>query len=320
MFLKKSEITMMKKFLISFLFFIVSASSLLPQSVKYIYPDSGYQGTSFPITIIGDGTQWMVSTYFNVFFDTTGVTATYTNKINDTTLTAMVYIDGKAVTIPRGIYVLDRFSNVYNRDSALRILLTSPVVPTLILPPNFATNQNQDVILLWDSNAYATTFRVQVTTDSLFNNTSFFFDTVVANTPLHIRPNFLELGTKYYWRVNATNPLGTSSWSTIWSFQIRTSGINQISSEIPSEYKLLNNYPNPFNPVTKIRFQTPKTGIVEINIFDITGKKIKGLLKQTVQAGLYEIAFEASGLPSGIYFVQMQSEGFSAVNKIALVK
>jgi hypothetical protein len=310
----------MKKILISFLFVIVLTAYLYPQSVKYIYPDSGYQGTNFPVTIIGDGTQWMVSTYFNIFFDTTGVVATYTNKINDTTLTAMVYIDGKAIAIPRGIYVLDRFSNVFSKDSALKILLTIPVVPTLLLPANNATNQLQDVSLLWDSNGSANTFRIQISSDSLFTNPSFFYDTVVANTPFHIRPNFLGLGMKYYWRVNATNLIGTSGWSEIWNFRIRTTGINLISSEIPAEFKLLNNYPNPFNPVTKIRFQSPKTSGIEINIFDITGKKITGLLKQTVQAGIYEIVFDASGLPSGIYFVQMLSGGFSAVNKIAFVK
>jgi hypothetical protein len=310
----------MKKLLISIFLTFILTSNLFPQSVKYIFPDSGYQGTSFPITIIGDGTEWMVSTYFQIFFDTTGVTASYTNKINDTTLTGMVYIDGKAVMIPRSIYVLDRFSNVYSKDSALRILLSLPTVPVLIFPPNNSTNQLQDVTLLWDSNAYANTFRVQVSSDSLFVSSAFLYDTIVAGTPLHIRPDFLQLGAKYYWRVNATNLLGTSGWSAIRNFTIRTIGINQISTEIPKDYKLYNNYPNPFNPSTKIKFQIPVNESVEINVYDVSGKKIAELVNGKIKAGIYETVFDATGLPSGIYFIRMISGNYSYVSKIAYIK
>lgn len=310
----------MIKYLISFLFLITLTSGIRSQSVKYIYPDSGYQSTSFPITIIGDGTEWMVSPYFQIFFDSTGVTGFYNAKINDTTITATVVIGGKAALIPRGIYVLDQFSNTYYRDSALRILLSVPAIPALILPPNNSENQFQNVTLLWDSNAFANTFNIQISTDSLFINTSFLFDTVVANTPLQIRPDFLQLGMKYFWRVSASNQLGTSGWSAVWNFRVRTTGISPVSNIIPGEYKLLNNYPNPFNPVTKINFQTPKSGHVEISIYDLSGKKISRIFDNTVQAGIYELLFDASGMPSGIYLVRMKADGFSAVNKIAFVK
>ena len=310
----------MKKSLISFFAIFIISSTALSQSVKQVYPDSGYQGTNFPVTIIGDGTQWLVSPYFQIFFDSTGVTANFNALVNDTTLTATVHINGKAVTIPRAVFVLDRFSNVYGKDSAMRVLLTIPVVPVLILPPKNATNQLQNVTLVWDSNAYANTFEVQVSDDSLFSNPAFMFDTVVSNTPLQMRPDFLQLGMKYFWRVNAKNQLGTSDWSLISNFRIRTTGINLISSEIPSSCKLLNNYPNPFNPVTKIRFQIPSKNYVELKIFDITGKLLSVLVKQILKEGEYETFFDASGLPSGIYIVMMQTEGFRGVQKIALIK
>lgn len=293
-------------------------SSVYSQSVKYMIPDSGYQGTNFPVTIIGDGTEWMVSNYFQIYFDSTGVTATWNTLVSDTMITATVHIGGKAVTIPRGVYVLDKFSNVYYKDSALKVLLSIPAVPVLIFPPNNGTNQFQNVTLLWDSNAYATSFRVQLSTDSSFAST--YFDSVVAGTPLQMRPDFLVLGTKYFWRVNASNILGTSDWSAVRNFTIRTIGIQQISSEIPAAFKLLNNYPNPFNPVTKIRFQIPKTGYVEIKIFDITGKNITTLVSRVIKEGIYEYIFDASAFPSGIYFVKMQADNYTGVNKIALVK
>jgi hypothetical protein len=285
-------------------------------------PDSGYQGTSFPITIIGTSTQWTVSNYFEIYFDSTGVSADFvdsTHVPNDTTIFTNVHISNKAVTIPRGIYVLDKFTNVYHRDSALRILLTIPPAPVLILPPNNAINQLQYVTLLWDSNAYVTAFRVQLSTDSLFT-ANIIFDSTVANTPLTIRPDFLTLGAKYYWRANATNILGTSGWSAFWNFTIRTVGINQISSEVPNTYKLFNNYPNPFNPVTKIKFQIPKAGIVELKIFDITGKTVTTLVNGILNNGVYEITFDASSLSSGIYFVKMQAGNYTGIQRIALVK
>jgi hypothetical protein len=327
--LKKLKIIMMKKILVNLIFVFILVFSVFSQSVKridpavkYITPDSGYQGTSFPITIIGEGTEWTVSPYFQIFFDSSGVTADFidsSNVPNDTTIYTVVHIEGKAVTVPRMIIVMDKFINAYTKDSALRVLLTLPVVPTLILPPNNAVNQLQNVTLLWDSNAYATTFRVQISMDSLFQGT-LTFDSSVANTPLQIRPDFLELGKQYYWRVNATNLLGTSAWSIIRNFTIRTIGIQQISTEIPSDYQLLNNYPNPFNPVTKIRFQIPRTSYVEIKIFDVTGKLVKVITEQSLKAGIYETAFDASSLSSGIYFVKMQSESYTGIKRIALIK
>jgi hypothetical protein len=313
----------MKKNLISCLIVFFFSSAAFSQAVKYIYPDSGYQGTNFPITIIGDGTQWTISSYFQIYFDSTGVSANFIDSSqvpNDTTIHTIVHINPTAVTVPRQIIVIDKFNNPYYKDSALKVLLSIPIVPTLILPPNNALNQLQNVTLLWDSNAYAVSFRVQLSTDSTFPSSAMIFDSSVANTPLQMRPDFLALGMRYFWRVNATNQLGTSDWSFIKNFTIRTTGINLISSQIPSSYKLLNNYPNPFNPVTRIRFQIPSAGKTEIKIFDITGKLITILFRQTLKAGEYETLFDASGLPSGIYFVMMQSEGFTGVQKIALVK
>jgi hypothetical protein len=233
-------------------------------------------------------------------------------------LTANVIIEGKAPAIYRKIFVLDQFNNIYEKENALRILLTIPVTPTLIYPPNNSSNQLQNLTILWDSNTSAASFRIQVCIDSLFN--SLFFDTVVANTPYQFRLNFLQLGTKYYWRVNATNIKGTSPWSIIWNFRIRTTSIEQFSNEIPKAFILHNNYPNPFNPITNIRFQTPKSSFVYIEIYDINGRRCDILINQKLQAGSFQVQWNASKFASGIYFIKMQTEDFSAVKKIALVK
>lgn len=100
--------------------------------------------------------------------------------------------------------------------------------------------------------------------------------------------------------------------------------IEQISSEVPKEFKLFQNYPNPFNPNTKIKFQLLKQGNAEIVIYDVTGKRIQKLLNEKLSAGEYEMDFNASGLSSGTYFYKLiinsGKEVFTETKKMLMVK
>lgn len=82
-------------------------------------------------------------------------------------------------------------------------------------------------------------------------------------------------------------------------------GIRPISSEVPDNFALYQNYPNPFNPTTKIKFAVPKTGYVNISVFDVLGNEVDQPVNQTLQAGVYETDFDASNLASGVYFYRM---------------
>jgi len=96
-------------------------------------------------------------------------------------------------------------------------------------------------------------------------------------------------------------------------------GINQISTEVPGEYKLLQNYPNPFNASTKIRFaiQKPESRSqnpeVTLKIFDALGREVETLVNEQLAPGRYSVDWNASELPSGIYFYRLQvgNGGFS---------
>lgn len=105
-------------------------------------------------------------------------------------------------------------------------------------------------------------------------------------------------------------------------------GVQNISSEVPSEYKLYQNFPNPFNPVTKIRFDI-RAGVrsqsawaeeVKLIIFDITGREIQTLVNETLEPGSYEVTFDASNLPSGIYFYKLIANDFVENKKLVLIK
>ena len=89
---------------------------------------------------------------------------------------------------------------------------------------------------------------------------------------------------------------------------------------VPAKFDLSQNYPNPFNPVTKINFDLPKSSQVTLKIYDVLGKEVKTLVNEFKDAGYHAVTFEASGLPSGVYFYRISAGEFSAVKKLVLMK
>ncbi|MBL8006066.1 MAG: S8 family peptidase [Ignavibacteria bacterium] len=92
------------------------------------------------------------------------------------------------------------------------------------------------------------------------------------------------------------------------------------NSEIPSSYSLSQNYPNPFNPSTNIKFALPSAGFASMKIYDMSGKEVSILLNANVQAGTYEVRFDAANLPSGAYFYKLETNNFTETKKMLLLK
>jgi photosystem II stability/assembly factor-like uncharacterized protein len=92
------------------------------------------------------------------------------------------------------------------------------------------------------------------------------------------------------------------------------------SGEIPTEYSLMQNYPNPFNPVTCIRFSIAIGELTKISVYDITGKEIDVLINNFLNAGEYEINFDASAYASGVYYYRILSGKYSETRKMILIK
>jgi hypothetical protein len=97
-------------------------------------------------------------------------------------------------------------------------------------------------------------------------------------------------------------------------------GVPSVNNEIPKEFSLKQNYPNPFNPETKIEFAIPKKGNVKISVLDILGKEVSILTDEVYSVGNHAIDFNAASLSSGIYFYRLETEGFTSVKKMILVK
>ena len=99
-----------------------------------------------------------------------------------------------------------------------------------------------------------------------------------------------------------------------------TSVEEEIINLLPTGYSLSQNYPNPFNPSTKFRYSVPQSSKVVIKVFDILGKEITTLMNEEKLAGTYELTWNASNLPSGVYFYQLKAGEFTQTMKMLLLK
>jgi hypothetical protein len=104
-----------------------------------------------------------------------------------------------------------------------------------------------------------------------------------------------------------------------------TVGVEDEQNPIPTEFKLEQNYPNPFNPSTKIKYYIPSVGTrdrvsVQIIVYDVLGNEISTLVNEEKPAGEYEIAFDGTGIPSGIYFYQLRASNLVQTKKMILLK
>lgn len=83
---------------------------------------------------------------------------------------------------------------------------------------------------------------------------------------------------------------------------------------------VLSAYPDPFNPTTTLSFTLPHTARTTVTVFDVSGREVKRLCDQVYEAGEQRISFDGSSLPSGIYFARLQAGGFTATQKLVLLK
>ncbi len=97
-------------------------------------------------------------------------------------------------------------------------------------------------------------------------------------------------------------------------------GISQITTGIANNFSLKQNYPNPFNPVTNLEFRIPELGFVSLKVYDVLGNEVSTLVNERKTPGNYKVEFDASGLPSGVYFYRLEANGWSDTKSMILLK
>lgn len=97
-------------------------------------------------------------------------------------------------------------------------------------------------------------------------------------------------------------------------------GVDDRGHSLPREYTLLQNFPNPFNPLTRIEYAIPHAGYVRLDVYDLLGREVAELINEYQEAGSYRTYFDATELPSGTYFYRLSTGDFSATRKLLLLK
>ena len=97
-------------------------------------------------------------------------------------------------------------------------------------------------------------------------------------------------------------------------------GVEGENNQIAGKFTLYQNYPNPFNPVTSIKYDLPKSSLVKIVIYDVSGKEVETLVNEKQNQGTYKVNWNASNYPSGIYFCRMSTDTQSETAKMILIK
>jgi hypothetical protein len=99
-----------------------------------------------------------------------------------------------------------------------------------------------------------------------------------------------------------------------------TVGIEEELVNIPKSFILSQNFPNPFNPVTTIRYQIPHRSKVLLKIYDVIGNEVADLINEEQEVGFYNIDFNAAKFSSGVYFYRLQAGSFVQTRKMILMK
>jgi hypothetical protein len=200
-------------------------------------------------------------------------------------------------------------------DSGYSIDNLAPVVPGGVLAKGF----DEKVELAWDKNVendfqYYAIYR---STDANFTADSMKVATYTTTENVYNDIDVIQ-GVTYYYLVTAVDYAGNNSEVSQKVFALVTDV--ETGVEIPTVYELGQNYPNPFNPSTVIKFSIPNSGLVSLKVFNILGQEVVTLVNEIKPIGIYEVAFDASNLTTGLYIYRIESGDFTATKKMMLIK
>jgi len=215
------------------------------------------------------------------------------------------------------------------------IWLATPI--TVSYPPSLLQAQasltEQKVTLSWNQGVPLgppTGYKIQ-RKNGLPEDDSTYIDLLETSAGTHnYDDEAVELNQNYTYRIALLSGPGYISHFGNEATAYVPDVLTQLKTEIqlPAKFSLEQNYPNPFNPSTKIKYSIPavianevkQSQTVSIIVYDITGNKITTLVNEQKPAGTYEVDFDGSNLPSGIYFYQLKTGSFVETKKMILLK
>jgi hypothetical protein len=275
----------------------------------------------------------------------TGTTYRDESVVNDTTYTYFLRALDKAFPIPNR-------SGPSVSATATPSSVGAPSVPALIAPPDSAEVSLKPLLVIQNASSgtggplsYAFAVYADAELTQLVAAISGIPEGTSSN-PTHWQvldasladSVVLQDGVRYWWRSRASNGTTDGQWSPAMNFVANRSIPTAVltpetpGSNLPAEFSLSQNFPNPFNPATRIRYALPRRGAVTLTVYNILGQKVRRLIDgQFHEPGVYTVAWDgrnAGGQPtgSGLYLYRIEvrdgngEETFSAVKKMTLVK
>jgi hypothetical protein len=194
----------------------------------------------------------------------------------------------------------------------------SPDAPGQLRPTAYAFTDTEKIVTLewYDISLDETEYVLERSSDG--GNTFETLATLDENSESFTDTNVLQ--ENYHYRLKAVNDIGSSAWSNVTqSLDYREPTTVELTV-VPIEFELQQNYPNPFNPTTVIRYQIPVDAVVNLQVFDISGRLVTTLVDEYQSVGQHSVELKATSLPSGAYFYRLTTANYSAVRKMLLIR
>lgn len=255
---------------------------------------------------------------------------------NDSTFMSTMYDDSTLTETSKQVSLLSNNTSYYWRVKAGNSVGWSEwstrwkfrvgfIVPTLLTPAKDSTQRVEPIHFCWFTElGEAIKFWVQISSDSNFANL-FYNDSSLTVDSLSL--SGFQVGLKYFWRVRAIYPNGLSDWSSVWNFKYLDPVSVKLFYDVPNQFILHNNYPNPFNPTTEIKYDLPVDAKVNLTIYNILGQSVAALVDENQRAGFQSYELNSIKLPSGVYFYKIDavalaepSRTFTQVRKMILLR
>lgn len=289
--------------------------SFSTETLQLVSPAEGEEDIAIPTSLewneIDQADSYEIELSHTSAFDTSLVVRDYENTeieieevVTDTTeffWRVRAEVDGKKTN----------WSEVWNFTTELR----PPEVPEW--KPEDGAEDVEELIVEWSAAERAETYNLQLAEDEEFDELVV-DEEGIEETEYEI--DELEGNTTYYWRIEAHNASGGSGWSDVLSFTTADVVSAGEEADIPEEFALGENYPNPFNPETQISYALPEQAQVRLEVYNVLGEHVTTLVNEQQSAGRYEVSFDASNLSSGTYIYRIEVGEFTETRQMMFVK